>query len=365
MKKHIERMAKVLVDYSLNIKKGDYFVIEADVSALPLVREIYKLGIKKQAFVEVFYKDVELQETLYKYGSLSTIKTEPQIYKASQIKGTKFLNIAGKERYGAVENATPEKIKAYLTARKNIRNEYLKLVRAGKLDWCITTFPIEYYAKRAGMTLKQYTDFLFKTSFCSYSNPVKKWKELSKKQQKIVNVLNKKSVFQIITPKTNLTVSAKGRKWLNCDGRLNFPDGEICTSPIENSAEGVAHFDIKRGIFSGILDKVTLEFKKGKVIKAKAKTGQKLLDTILNTDKGARYLGEIAMGTNPFVTKQTQLMLLDEKMGGTFHLAIGNTLGGTGGKNKSNVHCDLLMKMDKGKILADGKVIYEKGRFVI
>jgi aminopeptidase len=152
---------------------------------------------------------------------------------------------------------------------------------------------------------------------------------------------------------------------MNCDCKLNVPDGEVFTTPIENSVEGHIRFSYP-GIFnSKEIEDIRLEFKEGKVVKASAAKGEDLLLALLDTDEGARILGEFAIGTNYGIQKFTKNMLFDEKIGGTIHAAIGAVPMETGGTNQSGIHWDMLCNMrEGGEIYADGELIYKDGRFI-
>jgi aminopeptidase len=196
--------------------------------------------------------------------------------------------------------------------------------------------------------------------------PVKFWKNFSVKQQKICNRLDQIKEMRYIGQDTDLRFRCEGRKWINCDGKVNFPDGEVFTGPIEDSVEGTIRFTYP-GIFQGEeVEDIFLRFKKGKVVEARAAKGENLLLTLLDTDENSRYVGEIAIGTNENINRFTKNMLFDEKMGGTVHLAIGHGIPQSGSKNESAIHWDMLKNMrEGGKIYADGDLIYKNGSFLI
>jgi aminopeptidase len=179
-------------------------------------------------------------------------------------------------------------------------------------------------------------------------------------------MLEAKKTLRIVSRDTDLRMSVAGRKWINCSGQQNFPDGEVFTGPVEDTVEGNIRFSFP-GIYSGReVEDIRLTFEKGRVVKARAAKGEDLLNQILDTDQGARYVGEIAVGTNYDIQKFTRNMLFDEKIGGTAHLAIGRSIAESGGQNVSTIHWDMLCDMrEGGKIYADDQVIYENGKFVV
>jgi aminopeptidase len=231
----------------------------------------------------------------------------------------------------------------------------------------IIPYPTEALAQEAEMSLFEYQDFVEKACFLHKKNPVEEWKELSKTQEKIVNQLNKTKKMRFIGEDTDLKLNVEGRKWINCDGHINMPDGEVFTTPVENSAEGQIRFTYP-GIYLGReAEDITLSFKKGKVIKAKAEKGEDFLKEIIKADEGAKRIGEIAVGTNTSINRFTKNMLFDEKMGHCIHLALGMApvAQETGGKNHSSIHWDILKDMRTGEIYADNERIYQKGKFTL
>ena len=186
------------------------------------------------------------------------------------------------------------------------------------------------------------------------------------RQQRYVEFLNGVDLIEVKAKDTDLRLRLEGRTWENCDGKMNFPDGEVFTAPIEDSVEGVIRFSFP-GIYSGKeVEDIRLTFREGKVVEATAAKGEELLHSLLETDEGARRVGEFAIGTNFGITKFTRNMLFDEKIGGTIHLALGSTYYETGGKNESGIHWDMLCDMrDGGEIYADGKLIYRNGKMLI
>ncbi len=211
-----------------------------------------------------------------------------------------------------------------------------------------------------------YSEFVEKTLLLDKEDPVKEWKEVERKQDKLVEILNKVERIQVLGEDTDLTLSVKGRKWINCCGHNNLPDGEVFTSPLEDSVNGHIRFTFP-GIYSGKeIENIRLDFKDGKVVKATADKAEDLLQEIVAIEN-ANILGEFAIGTNYGITKFTKNMLFDEKMGGTMHCAVGAGPPETGSTNQSAIHWDILkdMKASGSKIIADGKVIYEEGQWKI
>lgn len=216
------------------------------------------------------------------------------------------------------------------------------------------------------MSLHDYTEFVFQACLLQEENPLEAWMKIHDEQETIIGHLQGCSTLRFLSQDTDLTMNIEGRHWVNCDGKNNFPDGEIFTGPVEDSVEGHIRFSFP-GIYMGRdIEDIRLHFEKGEVVKGEAGKGQDLLQAVLNTDKGARYVGEAAVGTNYGITRFTRNMLFDEKIGGTIHLALGNGYPETGSKNKSSLHWDLLCDMrEGGEIYADGNLIYKEGAFIL
>lgn len=216
------------------------------------------------------------------------------------------------------------------------------------------------------MSLDEYEDFVFKAMLLDQPDPAAAWRAFSSEQQQKADRLNQAMEIRIAAEDTDLTLRVEGRRWINSDGRRNFPSGEIFTSPVEESANGVIHFSFPAVRGGREVEDVTLHFTDGKVIKAEATHGADYLHEMLNLDEGARFLGEVAIGNNYSIQRYTKNVLFDEKIGGTCHLALGDSYPETGGRNRSSLHWDMVCDLrGEGEIYADGERIYEKGRWLI
>jgi len=222
------------------------------------------------------------------------------------------------------------------------------------------------FAQEGNMGTMEYKEFVYNALALDKDDPVAYWQSVKKEQEAIVEVLRTGKELRIVGEDTDLVMSIEGRGWINACGDKNLPDGEVFTSPVEDSVNGTIRFTYP-GIFMGKeVEDIALTFEKGVVIKATAAKGQDLLDHILGIDEGAKRLGEIAIGTNPGITKFTKNILFDEKLTGTIHCALGNGFEESGGKNESAIHWDILADMTKGgKIFADDELFYENGKFLL
>ena len=366
MDNRIKKLAEVLLKYSLDIKEGEKIAIVGDVVTLPLIKESYRLAVELGALPQVMINSEELKEILLKGGNDEQIKYVPDSVKKAFETVDVVLSFFGGSNTRMLSNVDPEKLKLTAQGSSEITKIFFERVAKEELRWCGTMFPNQANAQKANMSISEYQDFVYGAGYIDREDPVAEWKEIEKKQEGICNILNGKKHLRIVSRDTDLKMSIEDRKWVNCCGRVNFPDGEVFTGPVEDSVEGHIRFSFP-GIYGGReIEDIQLAFERGKVIKATAAKGQELLKQLLKTDKGGRFVGEIAAGTNYNIEKFTRHMLFDEKIGGTVHLAIGRSIPESLGKNQSAIHWDMLCDMRKGgKIYADGELIYKYGKFLI
>jgi len=366
MDNRITKHAEVLLKYSLDLKKGEKIVIVGDVVTLPLIKESYRLAVGLGALPQIMINSEELKEILLKGGSEEQIKYVPDSVKKAFETVDVVLSFFGGTNTRMLSNINPEKLKLSAQGSSEITRIFFERVAKKELRWCETMFPNQASAQEANMSISEYEDFVYGAGYIDSKDLIAKWKEIEKKQEGICKILDNKKHLRIVSKDTDLKMSIEGRKWVNCCGKANFPDGEVFTGPVEDSVEGHIRFSFP-GLYGGReIEDIQLIFERGKVIKATAAKGQELLEQILETDKGARYVGEIAAGTNYNIKKFTKHMLFDEKIGGTVHLAIGRSIPESLGKNQSAIHWDMLCDMKKGgEIYADGELVYKDGKFLI
>lgn len=361
----LSKLAKLLVNYSTGIKKDDIVFICADEVATPWVIEVAKEAIKLGAHVEYRLESEEVSEVKLKYANEEQLKQGNLIYETLLQKADVWLTAWGGRNTRSLSKVDPKKIKLSQQGSSKWKSIYSQRCGDGSLRWCGTQYPTYSDAQEASMSISEYEDFVYEAGLLDKEDPIKEWKRISKEQERWIKYLNTKSDLHIVSDDTDIRVGIKGRKWINCDGKENFPDGEIFTSPIENDINGYIKFSFP-GIFMGKqIEGIKLEVKDGKIIKASAEKGEELLKELLETDKGSKFFGEVAIGTNYGIKEFTSNMLFDEKIGGTIHMAIGDSMPEAGGKNKSSLHWDMLCDMrSNGKIYADGEIFYENGKFL-
>lgn len=362
-------LAKVFVEHSLKVKKGDRVVIcTSDLDSMDLMRECMKLVLQKGAFV---YLDTmgwnwlldrsskgDLVKTFYEYANTQQLKTIPEIYKNIVDWGNKFIRITTFDNYSNLVGVDPKK----KAIRTRAREEWFHAMI--NKEWVLTYYPTEAMAQLSGMTMTELVTFYFNSVLVDY-------KAIEKRGEKVRKIMDEGSEVRIVGEKTDIKMSIKGRFADNCAGDRNIPDGEVFLAPIQKTVEGKVYFDLPN--FKDGVDVLgaLLEVKNGKVVSATATQGEDVLLANLDTDEGARYFGELGLGQNYGIIKPMRNTLFDEKIGGTIHMALGRAYeelkgGAPDGGNKSAIHWDLVKDMRKkgSKIFVDGKVVFEDGKWL-
>jgi len=363
---YIQKMAQLLVGYSVNIKKGDLTYIAANAEAKELLLEIYREVVKAGGTPIMMPVFGEENYIFYKHATDEQLDTIPKIMEDLISTIDASIQLLSETNVKRLTNVDSKKIARRNKAQSKIMEIFMRRQATKELRWVLGPYPTQSLAQEASMSLEEYKEFVYHACLLHTDDPIAEWKKLSDKQEKICEYLNKKSELHIVGEDTDLKINISGRKWINCDGDNNMPDGEIFTGPVEDSAEGTIRFTYP-AIYQGKeVEDVKLVFKKGKVVEASAIKGEGFLNDMLDTDNGSRYIGEAAIGTNFGITKFTKNMLFDEKMGGTIHIALGMAYPETGSNNSSSIHWDMLKDMKEGgRVYADGELFYENGKFIL
>jgi aminopeptidase len=363
--KRLEKFANILVHHSLSLKKNDLFVLSGSHLAAPLIKEVYTQAVEVGAHPFTHIGIDGLAEIYYRYSSENQLKYVSPLSKFEIEHIDASLSIISPENTRNMTNIDPKKQVISSVAHQQIHKIFLDRAAKKELRWCVTQYPTQASAQDAEMSLAEYEDFIFDSAHVDAKDPIKYWRTVHNEQEKIRKLLNMKKKIHVLAKDTDLTVSVAGRKWINCSGKENFPDGEVFTGPVENSAEGHISYSFPGSHGGREVDDIQLWFKKGAVVKATASKGEKFLSSMLDMDPGARRIGEFAFGTNYGVKKYTKNTLFDEKIGGTIHLAVGSGYPETGSKNKSSLHWDMMCDLRKnGEVYADNELVYKNGRFL-
>ena len=359
-----KKYAKLLLDYCLEIKSGQSLYIKSTTLAEPLIRELFREGTRLGANV-VVDMSFEGQNKIFldNSGDDQLTFVSPN-HREAMNEFDAYLYIKAPFNLREDQNVDREKRKKRSEGLKEISQAYFTRTANGEMVRSLCLYPTQASAQEAGMSLEEYTEFVYKACNLHLDDPKSAWLDRRKNQQAIVDHLNTVDQVRYVGTGTDITFSTKGRTWINSDGRTNMPSGEVFTGPVENSVNGVVHFSYP-SIFMGVeVQGITLEVKDGVVQKWSADKGGEILDQVFDIE-GARMFGEVAIGTNYNIQIPTKNILFDEKIGGTIHMAVGQSYKQTGGLNDSSIHWDMIAEMkDGGKIYTDGKLIYESGKFL-
>lgn len=366
----IDRWADVMVNYSLRAEKGQRAVILGEVEAMPLVEACYEKLIQAGTIAEPIIRSTGLSEIQYKYASDEQLQTTPPVglYAAQQC--DLYLVIGAESNSKFLSGVAPERQALASQARMPIMEAILDRAAESKMRWTYTHFPSPSAAQDAEMGTREYEEFVFSLGYLNEDDPVQVWKEVQEKQQSMIDYLIEKKELHFQNAEgTDLRVDIAGMKWVNCCGLINFPDGEVYTGPNLNAADGgvngVARFSMPTLYRNVEVHDIELKFHKGAVVEANASKGQDFLRNMIQQDEGAKFVGEIAFGTNYNMTRITKNILFDEKFGGTLHLALGKGYPETGNCNRSALHWDIIFDLRKGgSITADWEVICQDGKLL-
>ncbi|UCE00204.1 MAG: aminopeptidase [Chloroflexota bacterium] len=361
----LSKLAQILVHYSLDLRPGDQFEIRTNPLAQDLAKLVYKEAVLKGAHV---LNSISLQggeEIFYKYAGDDQLDYVSPVRKLITETFDAVLYIGAEYNTRKLSGIDSERIARFQKTNTPISKRFLERAANKELRWCYTEYPTSASAQEADMSLSDYEEFVFEAGLLDDPDPVSAWKEEGKRQQEYINWLSGRDIVELNGKDVDLKFSIKDRSFKEADGKNNFPDGEIFTGPVENSTNGWVRFAYP-AIYAGqeVID-VELWFEDGKVVKEKASKGENLLTTSLNTDQGARFIGEWGIGTNYGIQRFTKNMLFDEKMGGTIHLALGSGYPETGSKNESAIHWDMLCDMTESEIMIDGDLFYKDGKITI
>jgi aminopeptidase len=339
--------------------EGEQVVLSGGVAAEPLIRAAYARLLQAGAIPIPMVALPGLQELFFENAREHHYEKTPPAIRAVYEGADAFISVMAPRNTRALAGVDPAKQQAV-----GKRDKALQEIVLEKDRWALTLFPTDALAQESDMGLAEYEEFVFEAMALNTEDPVAFWKDRAAEQQRLIERLERAREVRITGPETDLTLSIEGRKFLNGDGKHNMPCGEVFTGPVEDSANGRVYFGVPVAVGGREVSGVRLRFEEGKVVEASAEKGEEYLKTMLDADAGARYLGELGIGTNFGIPRATRNILFDEKLGGTVHLAVGRSYAATGGKNDSSVHWDLISDLREGGALyADGELVQENGSF--
>lgn len=359
----LNRYAHLLVNYCVSLQPGERLFVNTTTLAVPLLLEIQRAVLEAGGYLE-FSLSLEGQAAVMnEHGNEAQFGYVPTLYREAVNNFEAYLNVRAPF---TLRNRPPAE--ALHAARREamgpVLKTYFERTADRRLKRSICVFPTPALAEEAAMSLEEYTAFVLQATKVNRDDPRAAWIAVRHRQQRVVDYLNGCTRFRYLNERSDLTFTTNGRTWINSDGQTNMPSGEVYTSPEEDSANGHIYFDYPAIRQGQTVRGVTLKVKDGEIYEWSAEEGQRILDETFRI-AGTRRFGEAAVGTNYTIDRFSKNILFDEKIGGTVHLAIGQSYALAGGKNESSVHWDMIADMKRGgKIFADGEEIYRDGRFI-
>lgn len=349
-----DKLAKILVYYSGKVKTGDkVYIAMVEADTLPLAKAVYSQVIQAGGFPFVEFQSALLERELMIHGSQEQLDwiNEPEALTMEW--ADVYIGLRGNRNPYELQGIPADKIKSHKRSMGVISAMRTELPR-----WVLIRVPNESFAQQAEMSLDEMMDFFFLAT-------LRDWEKESEGYQKIQQVFQKATHVQVKGFNTDIAFNTEGRQYVVGDGKYNMPDGEVFTSPVDDSAEGHIYFEFP-GIYAGQrVQGISLEFKHGRLLRAISESNQDLLDQILQMDDGANRIGEFGIGTNFGITRFCSDILYDEKIGGTIHIAMGRAYTECGGINQSALHWDLIKDLrQEGEIFLDGVKVFNNGKFL-
>ncbi len=347
-----ETFAALLCDWCLGVGEGDQVLVATTTLAAEVVGAVNRALLTRRAWPALRVSPPGVLEDFYRLAGEEQLDGFAPLELAEVQSADAYLRIEAPENTRALAGVDPAVVTRAARARAPIQE-----VRLAK-RWCGTIWPTPALAQQAGMSTDEYTRFLAGALFLDRPDPVAAWRDLSARQAGLVERLGSAREIRIQAEATDLRLRVDRRTWINSDGKHNMPSGEVFTGPLEDSASGTIRFTVPSSPRGVEVTGVELTFRDGEVVNATAERGQDYLEAALATDAGARFLGEIGIGTNTGIDRPTGSTLLDEKIAGTVHLALGRSYKETGGRNASALHWDLICDLrGGGRLTADGEPI--------
>jgi aminopeptidase len=362
----VAKLADLLVNYSLELKPGQLVRIDGGTVAAPLTTELYRAALQAGAhpISRVALEGLDVIAIQQSSEEQLVFVSEMERFEVEQVDA--IITIWAEQNTRALSQADPGRVSRRIGSRRELTNRFWERIDQGAARWVGTRFPTDAHAQDAEMSLADYEDFVYGACHVrAGEDPVAHWRSTSAELNAHARSLEAARELRIVGPDTDLRLGVEGREWLAADGKLNMPDGEVFTSPVETETEGEIRFSFP-AIFHGRgVEDVRLRFEGGRVVHAEAGEGEDYLRSLLDMDEGSRILGELAFGLNYEIDKFTRDILFDEKIGGTIHLALGASFKKLGGRNDSGLHWDMICDLRAdGEVYADGELVWKAGRFL-
>ncbi len=360
-----EALAQILVRYSTKVGEGDVCVVQGTTAAEPLVLAVYEEVLRAGGLPILQMSPEDAMASIFALASDAQLDWIPPTTEWTTENADVRIVAMADENVRALSRVDPKRQARNQKARRHLMETSMRRSAGGEHRWALTIFPTQAYASEAGMSLTEYEDFYYGACLVDDPDPVTAWERQSAEVNRLSEWITGSSEVHIVGPGTDITLGVEGRTWIPCAGTHNMPDGEFFTGPVEDSVEGEVSFSFPAAYGGREVSGVRFAFEGGKVVDASAELGEEFLIETLDTDEGARRLGELGIGTNYGIATYTKEILLDEKIGGTVHMAIGMSYPESGGQNSSAVHWDMVCDLRQGgSITVDGTELQRDGKFV-
>lgn len=361
----LQKWAALLVGYSIDVQPGESVSIMGEIVAEELVSACAFEVIDRGGYpiVWLFPRDYSAYFINHSNDDQLTwiSPLERQLFETDA-----SINIVAGANTRGGEGIDPARRQLQMSARAELEEDFYQRAADGLTKWTATIYPTNAYAQEANMNTSDFAEFVARALKLDQPDPVSAWQSIQTDQQRLIDWLQGKSNIHVVTPETDLTLSVSGRTWINDAGHENLPGGEVFTGPVETSANGHIRFSFPVIEDGRQIDDIRLRFEDGKVVDAHANTNEAYLHSLLDTDDGARFLGEFAFGTNFDIQRFVGNTMFDEKIGGTLHMALGGGYPETGSTNVSVVHTDIILDLRAGgQVTIDGELFNEAGRILV
>ncbi len=361
-----ERLAELIVGYSLDLREGQVLRINGEQPALPLALAMHRAALRHGGLPYLNVAPSGIKEIFVFEASdeqLAHIR-ESEVQQSDEADAWATIWTSANTR--ALTRADPGRRRLEQAAHYRLVNRRWARLGRGELAICGTIFPTQAHAQDAEMSLAGYEDFVYRACHVDGDqDPVQHWRDVSRLLTARADRLAGVRELRIVGPHTDLRVVVEGRRWVASDGTRNMPDGEVFTSPVENGTQGDIYFAFPSVFQGNEVENVRLRFEAGRVVRAEASRGQDYLRALIATDEGSAVLGEVAFGLNYEIDRFTRDILFDEKIGGTMHVALGGGFDEAGTENTSDLHWDLICDLrEEGEVYADGELVWRAGRFL-
>lgn len=375
----LDRLADVLVSYSTRVKPGDVVSVSAEPIAMPLIEAVFARVLRAGGHPQWHVRSEDLDVLMMREGSEEQLRFCSPLDLDRIEKTDVFISIWAEVNTRATSRIDPARVSMMQQAKSQVMKRFLARMAEGAVRWCGTLYPTQAAAQDAEQSLQDYRDFVYRAGLLHLPDPAAAWRDFARKQSHVREYLQGKKTLRFRAPAaegrdgTDLTVDVSRATWISCAGTENFPDGEVFAGP--GGADGHVNFTFPAVYHGREVLGARLVFRDGRVVDASATKNEEFLIRMLDLDPGGRTMGEIAIGTNYAITDFSRNTLFDEKIGGTFHLAVGAGYPESGNSNESALHWDMVCDLRPrrgvdgsaipgGTIEADGEIFHKDGKFV-